>query len=344
MGDEQICQILALLQLLKQVDYLGLYGHIQCGYALIANDELGLYSQSTGNADALTLTTGELVRVAMEHIALQAALLHNAEYVLLHLGVARLEELMRNKTLAYYLAHGHARVKRRIGVLEYNLYILTQNAHFGIVQPAEVNAVVQHGFILPELSIVLILGLDSRHVCFLILKQGIEHIKLFLQSPFPCPVKLRLVQGLANLGLRILEFLVGLNLLGNSLVKGYLAVHIPHLLPDFGNLDICAVLFQQRLRAFPRVVKRGKAAQYLNNVLESGLRFGLKQVLGLMLIERSLLARLFHFRGGRVSLSLLLLISLNHLGRPHQGLCHVFGGKILQRAAVIQGAARSLIV
>ena len=113
-GDEQICQILALLQLLKQVDYLGLYGHIQCGYALIANDELGLYSQSTGNADALTLTTGELVRVAMEHIALQAALLHNVEYVLLHLGVARLEELMRNKTLAYYLAHGHARVKRRI--------------------------------------------------------------------------------------------------------------------------------------------------------------------------------------------------------------------------------------
>lgn len=61
MRNEHVGQVLFFLQLLQQIDNLGLNGHVQRGDALVAHNELGLYRQRPGNADALPLTAGELM-------------------------------------------------------------------------------------------------------------------------------------------------------------------------------------------------------------------------------------------------------------------------------------------
>ena len=60
-GDEQIGRAGLLLDILHQVDYLCLNGHIQRRDALVRDDELGVHDEGAGNAHALTLTAGELV-------------------------------------------------------------------------------------------------------------------------------------------------------------------------------------------------------------------------------------------------------------------------------------------
>ena len=63
-GDEKIRQVALFLQGFQQVDDLRLNGDVQRGDRLIADDELGVQGQRTGNADTLALAAGELVRVA----------------------------------------------------------------------------------------------------------------------------------------------------------------------------------------------------------------------------------------------------------------------------------------
>ena len=63
-----------LLQIVQQVDDLRLNGHVQRGNRLVADDELGVERQGACDADALALSAGELVRIAVAVIGLQAAL------------------------------------------------------------------------------------------------------------------------------------------------------------------------------------------------------------------------------------------------------------------------------
>ena len=63
-GDEKIRQVALFLQGFQQVDDLRLNGDVQRGDRLIADDELGVQGQRTGNADTLALAAGELMRVA----------------------------------------------------------------------------------------------------------------------------------------------------------------------------------------------------------------------------------------------------------------------------------------
>ena len=54
-GDEKIRQVALFLQGFQQVDDLCLNGDVQRGDRLIADDELGVQGQRTGNADTLAL-------------------------------------------------------------------------------------------------------------------------------------------------------------------------------------------------------------------------------------------------------------------------------------------------
>ena len=148
------------LQLLQKVDDLALNGHVQGGHALVADHELGLHRQRAGNADALPLAAGKLVGIAVEHVFLQAALFHRFHDVGAQLGRAVLEEVMRHQALFNDLAHREARVQAGIRVLEDDLHVLAQAAHFIGIQAGQVNAVIEHGFILGKLRVALILGFD----------------------------------------------------------------------------------------------------------------------------------------------------------------------------------------
>ena len=64
-GDEQVGQVELGLQVLHQVDDLGPDRHVEGRDRLVGDDEVGLDRQGAGDADALALAAGELVRVAV---------------------------------------------------------------------------------------------------------------------------------------------------------------------------------------------------------------------------------------------------------------------------------------
>ena len=69
-GDKQVGKAEPLLQLLQNIDYLGLDGHIQSRDWLIAHNKLRLRRQGPGNADSLPLAAGKLVGIAVDVIRL----------------------------------------------------------------------------------------------------------------------------------------------------------------------------------------------------------------------------------------------------------------------------------
>ena len=110
----------------------------------------------TGNRNPLTLATGKLVGIAVQHIILQAAHPHHIQNMLLHLRGTMPVELVCHQALLNDLSHRHTRVEGGIRILENQLQIFAQKAHFGIFQPSKVNAVIQHLLVLQKLRIVKI--------------------------------------------------------------------------------------------------------------------------------------------------------------------------------------------
>src|SRR3990172_13000678 len=71
MGNKQIREVETSLELLQKVDDLDLNGHVQRGDRLVADDECRAGCQSPGNADALPLTSRELVRITAGEVGVQ---------------------------------------------------------------------------------------------------------------------------------------------------------------------------------------------------------------------------------------------------------------------------------
>ncbi len=105
------------------------------------------------------------MRIPVVHIVLQAALVHGLEHIGLHPLGAALEELVGDQAFLNDLTHGHPGVQGGIGILEDDLQILPQKPHFLVLQALQIHAVVQHGFVLPELRIIGVLGaLGGEHL------------------------------------------------------------------------------------------------------------------------------------------------------------------------------------
>ena len=160
MRDEEIRQILLFLQLRQQVQDLRLDGNVQRRYGLVADHERRIQSQAAGDADALALAAGELVRIAAEHIRGQTAALHHFEDIVAHGGIAALEHTVGDKALTDDLPDGHARVQGGIRVLVDQLQILAQDAHllFGELFQVDVLAVL----VVDDLAVRLRIQLQQR--------------------------------------------------------------------------------------------------------------------------------------------------------------------------------------
>ncbi|MNC40884.1 hypothetical protein D3C75_896250 [compost metagenome] len=83
MGNEQIGQIPLALELLEQVNHLGLNGYVQSGDGLIRHDKLRLDGQRPGNADPLPLAAGEFVGETSGMLGVQAYVLEQLINLLL---------------------------------------------------------------------------------------------------------------------------------------------------------------------------------------------------------------------------------------------------------------------
>ncbi len=71
-GDEQVGQVQPVLQLFKEVDDPGLDRDVQRGDRLIQDEDLRVQGQRPGDPDALPLAAGELVRVPVTVLGVQA--------------------------------------------------------------------------------------------------------------------------------------------------------------------------------------------------------------------------------------------------------------------------------
>ncbi len=71
-ADEQQRQAEIPPQVHEQVDDLRLDRHVEGRDALVADQEIGVHGQRAGDADALPLSAGELVRIAVGHCGVEA--------------------------------------------------------------------------------------------------------------------------------------------------------------------------------------------------------------------------------------------------------------------------------
>ena len=107
-------------QVLEQVEHRRLHRDVERRDRLVGDEELGLERERARDADALALAARELPRVGVERARAQADELEQLR------GSARRRSLrgtisVHAQELAEHLAHGHARVERRVRILEDHL-------------------------------------------------------------------------------------------------------------------------------------------------------------------------------------------------------------------------------
>ena len=152
MCDKQVGALRFLLNVLHQVDHLRLNRHIQRGNALVSDNQLGVHNQGAGNADALTLTAGKLVRIAGSVLRRKSDFLkHFADFLLALLPIG--EAVVDVHAFADDVADLLARIQTRHRVLENHLHIRAEHTarvavkragnHLAVEGDATVRRVVQ---------------------------------------------------------------------------------------------------------------------------------------------------------------------------------------------------------
>jgi hypothetical protein len=125
-SDEQIGEAEALLQVLQQVHDLRLDRHVERRHRFVADDQVGIDRQRAGDADALALTSGELMRITPRVLRQQADHVEQVLDARLALGLG--VKVVHRHRLGQDLAHRHARIERGVGVLEDDLHVTAQAA------------------------------------------------------------------------------------------------------------------------------------------------------------------------------------------------------------------------
>ena len=139
MGDEHVGQAELGLQILQQIHHLRLDRHVQRRDRLVADDQLRVDGERAGDADALALAAGEFVRIAHHVPGRQADHLQQLlDPRALFLAVCDAVHLQR---LGDDVADRHARIERRIGILEDDLDLPADHPHLPPLQGGDVGAV-----------------------------------------------------------------------------------------------------------------------------------------------------------------------------------------------------------
>ena len=140
MGDEEIGELLCLLQIEQQIHDLRLDRHVERADRLIAHDEPRAHRERPRDAHPLPLPAGELVRIAASHIRAQPHPVQQLRYAITPLlGGAR--QAVDKERLRDRGPHRHARVERRIRVLEDHLHLSSQRAQEPLRHPRDIRPV-----------------------------------------------------------------------------------------------------------------------------------------------------------------------------------------------------------
>src|SRR4051794_17658871 len=146
-GDEQVCQPQLLLQVLQQVEDLGLDRNVERRHRLVADQKVRAQGQRPGDADALALPAGEAVRVTLEVAHVQPHEVH--QFLDQRAAVLAVADVMDDQRFGDDVEHGHARVQRAEGVLEDELQLPAEADQVVVLQVQDVDhaamIVEQHG-------------------------------------------------------------------------------------------------------------------------------------------------------------------------------------------------------
>lgn len=126
MRDEQAAQFQFLLEILQQVDDDGLHRDVQSGCGFVQHQKLGTHDQGSGDGDALSLTAGEFMRIALIVGAGQPYPLKHGKHLLLSFCSSKL--CMNGQGSRYDLFHGGSGIQGCIGILKDHLHLRAQAA------------------------------------------------------------------------------------------------------------------------------------------------------------------------------------------------------------------------
>ena len=139
MGNKQIRDPQFALQIHQQINNLRADGDVQRRYRLVGDDHFRIQRQRPGNADALPLAAGKLVRVAPGVLRLQADALQQPGDP--PAGILIGHHLMHPQRLEDRVADGLARVEGGPGILKNKLDIAAQRLQLAVCQGVDAPAV-----------------------------------------------------------------------------------------------------------------------------------------------------------------------------------------------------------
>jgi hypothetical protein len=108
-ADQQVADAELVLQVLQQIEHLGLHRDVQRAHWLVGHDQARARHQGAGDGDALTLPAGELVRVLVQIVLTQPDCGQHRGGLLALLGGAAARQ--SGQWLADDALHGLARVQ-----------------------------------------------------------------------------------------------------------------------------------------------------------------------------------------------------------------------------------------
>ena len=134
-----------LLQVVEQVEHLRLHRQVERGDRLVADDHVGVERQRAGDADALALPAGELLRVLVGRLGAQPDEVEQPAHPHVAVLAVLVQPLVAAPRLGDDVARRHAGVQRRVGILEHHLHAAAELQQLLAAQAERVDAVEAHG-------------------------------------------------------------------------------------------------------------------------------------------------------------------------------------------------------
>ena len=142
-GDEEQRERALVAQVEQQLQHLRLHRYVERAGDFVAHHEVGTQAECAGDADALTLPPGELMRVSPQVLASEVHL-DQRPCRRLQPVLQALADAVRRHRLGQGGRHREPRVERRGGVLEDELQAAAHGAHVAPAETGELASVEVH--------------------------------------------------------------------------------------------------------------------------------------------------------------------------------------------------------
>ena len=143
MADKQIRQPTLALQQFEQVENLILHRYVQRGDRLVADDQIRIERDGAGDADALALPAGKLVRIAVAVFARDADRVQQRAHAR-GKRLAGFTDPVGFQRLGDDFLHRHARIERGVRVLKDHLHAAAVSAKSFFAKPRDGRALEPH--------------------------------------------------------------------------------------------------------------------------------------------------------------------------------------------------------